>query len=406
MAGKRAFDSEGAQHASEAVRFNARTLKKLQAAITKDPEIDLADQFPTRYSERLMEMRTTIESPPKKTRTADEDIRESICPSDPVEIVFPLSDAVAKLLEPISQTAEGLPLSQRLFEVLKSSEILWKAPFYRKGVFKCSSEIVVKAIRNMEHNTEYTALQYLNRHKPNILVPKPLGLVRMGRISLIFMTHMGSTTLGEVWHTLESYQKTSISNQLNTILADLRTLPFTEGTPLGGVAGEGCRDLRRHVRVSETPIVSLEDFETFLFSSPHPGGNVFIKFLRQLSPSVTNHSGPRIVFTHGDIRPDNITVKLTDNDYMVSGILDWEYSGFYPDYYESVRCTNCLRPYEEDDWFLYLPDCVSPTIYAQWWLLDRGIVLDIVRIQGMGPLTRPLRGTCGIDIARTVDGTI
>lgn len=35
-----------------------------------------------------------------------------------------------------------------------------------------------------------------------------------------------------------------------------------------------------------------------------------------------------------------------------------------------------------------------------------GIVLDIVRIQGMGPLTRPARGVYGIDIARTVDGTL
>lgn len=289
--------------------------------------------------------------------------------------MFPLSDAVAKLIEPVSQTAGGLPvgLSQRLFEVLKSSEILWKAPFARqKGVFKCSAEIVVKAVRNMEHYTEYTALQYLDRHMPNIPVPKPLGLVRMSGISLIFMSHMGSAPLGEVWHTLDSCQKTSLSNQLNTILADLRTLPFTEGTPLGGVAGEGCRDLRRHVRLSETPITSLEDFETFLFSSSHPGGNVFVEFLRRLSPSFTSHSDPRIVFTHGDIRPDNIMVELADNNkYMVSGILDWEYSGFYPDYYESVRCTNCLSPYEEDDWFLYLPECVSPKIYAQWWLLDR-----------------------------------
>ncbi|KAJ5757212.1 uncharacterized protein N7511_007394 [Penicillium nucicola] len=35
-----------------------------------------------------------------------------------------------------------------------------------------------------------------------------------------------------------------------------------------------------------------------------------------------------------------------------------------------------------------------------------GIVLDILRIQGMGPLTRPTRGNHGIDIARTVDGTL
>ncbi|KAB8248728.1 hypothetical protein BDV35DRAFT_157903 [Aspergillus flavus] len=35
-----------------------------------------------------------------------------------------------------------------------------------------------------------------------------------------------------------------------------------------------------------------------------------------------------------------------------------------------------------------------------------GLVLDILRIQGMGPLTRPARGVSGIDIARTVDGTL
>lgn len=64
--------------------------------------------------------------------------------------------------------------------------------------------------------------------------------------------------------------------------------------------------------------------------------------------------------------------QLDDNNkYVLSGILDWEYSGFYPDYYESVRCTNCLGPYEEDDWYLFLPECVSPKFYAQRWLLDR-----------------------------------
>ncbi|XRM38634.1 hypothetical protein ABZX51_002033 [Aspergillus tubingensis] len=35
-----------------------------------------------------------------------------------------------------------------------------------------------------------------------------------------------------------------------------------------------------------------------------------------------------------------------------------------------------------------------------------GLVLDILRIQGMGPLTRPSRGVNGINIARTVDGTL
>ncbi|USP77942.1 cytochrome P450 [Curvularia clavata] len=34
------------------------------------------------------------------------------------------------------------------------------------------------------------------------------------------------------------------------------------------------------------------------------------------------------------------------------------------------------------------------------------LVLDIVRIQGLGPLTRPVSGNYGIDIARTVQGTL
>ncbi|KAK8122834.1 hypothetical protein PG984_011504 [Apiospora sp. TS-2023a] len=34
------------------------------------------------------------------------------------------------------------------------------------------------------------------------------------------------------------------------------------------------------------------------------------------------------------------------------------------------------------------------------------LVLDVVRIQGLGPLTRPVKGVFGIDIARTVEGTL
>lgn len=34
------------------------------------------------------------------------------------------------------------------------------------------------------------------------------------------------------------------------------------------------------------------------------------------------------------------------------------------------------------------------------------LVLDIIRIQGLGPLTSPVPGLYGIDIARTVEGTL
>jgi hypothetical protein len=311
----------------------------------------------------------------QNTAEPDEDIRDSLSASADVDILFPLSQAVLRLLERVSNTAESLPngLSQRLLEALQASEILWKAPFARhKMVFKCDPDIVVKVVRTLGDYTEYTTLQYLQQHKPSIPAPRPLGCVQMGRISLIFMTHKPQMTLGQIWRGLDLDQKASVGEQLNAILTDLRSLQFTEGSPLGGVAGEGCKDVRRHLRRSENPIKTPSDFEDFLFSSPRPGGHVFVEFLHRLAPSLQAPSTPKIVFTHGDLRKENITVQMIDgNRCIVTGLLDWEYSGFYPDYYEAVRCTNCLAPYEDDDWYLFLPECISSKNYAHWWLLDR-----------------------------------
>ena len=64
-------------------------------------------------------------------------------------------------------------------------------------------------------------------------------------------------------------------------------------------------------------------------------------------------------------------------------------------------------------------DSLEEYLYSMWYMYyqlgrnisyetsaHEGLVLDIVRIQGMGPLTRPVRGNYGIDIARTVEGTL
>ncbi|CAG8901463.1 unnamed protein product [Penicillium salamii] len=62
-----------------------------------------------------------------------------------------------------------------------------------------------------------------------------------------------------------------------------------------------------------------------------------------------------------------------------------------------------LEDYIHPLWYMYYElgrsiSCEAPE--------HEGIVLDILRIQGMGPLTRPSPGGRGIDIARTVDGAL
>ena len=114
-------------------------------------------------------------------------------------------------------------------------------------VFKSDAGVVVKAMRHVDDDTEYTTLQYLECHKPDIPAPRPLGYVRMSGITLMFQTYKPSTTLATVWPRLENHQKASIRDQLSSIMSDLRSIPYTDGSALGGVAGEGCKDIRRHL---------------------------------------------------------------------------------------------------------------------------------------------------------------
>jgi len=235
-------------------------------------------------------------------------------------------------------------------------------------VFQCSADVVVKAARRLDDDTEYTTLQYLERHKPDIPAPRPLGYVRMSGITLLFQTYKPSTTLTTVWPQMDSGQKASIRDQLEAIMSHLRSIPFTDGSAFGGVGGEGCKDIRRHLRKSKEPIRNFAEFEDFMFSSPHPNGQIFPQLIRQLYPQSQEM---KTVFTHGDVRPDNITLDMDGDQWVITGLIDWEYSGFYPEYCEAFKCTNCLSPYDNDDWYLFLPNCISPKRYAYWWLLDR-----------------------------------
>ncbi|QSS58301.1 hypothetical protein I7I51_07724 [Histoplasma capsulatum] len=342
---------------SKAARFNIHTLKRLQKAVAADPEIVLTSDFPKDYSKRLSEMRIPLPSPTLTSITAattsgsvtEEDIRVFLMPSEPTAIVSPLADSVRSLLA-------DAEMSEALVGLMRRCEILWKSPFPRKKmVFKCDGNIVIKAIKNALDYTEYTTLQYLEVHKPTVPAPRPSGLLRMNDVSLIFMTYTSTATLADIWAGLDISQKKSIQDQLNQNLADLRSLSHPTGTPLGGVCGEGCKDVRRHLRRSTEPILTVKDFKDFLF--PSLGASIFAEFISRLQQCVPPEQLEiRCVFTHGDLRPDNITVEPSgDHQFRITGLLDWEYSGFYPEYHELIKSTNGLSPSSDDDWYLFLP---------------------------------------------------
>ena len=160
------------------------------------------------------------------------------------------------------------------------------------------------------------------------------------------MSLIPGTTLDKIWPQLQKKQKMSISHQLNELLLKLRQLRRPNDMLFGGVCGEGCKDTRRHTRVSKAPIHDSTEFENFLFSNPSFGGSVYIAILRGLLV----HRASNCVFTHGDVRPANIIVQPnSDGNYLITGLIDWETSGFYPDYFECIKATNNMSALETDD---------------------------------------------------------
>ena len=156
-------------------------------------------------------------------------------------------------------------------------------------------------------------------------------------------------------------------NQLEGIFSHLRSVERPPNTPLGGVEGEGCKDLRRNVRRSKGRIDSVEQYDEFLFSNVRYGSPKYLDFLRGFQLKTSN----QVCFSHGDVRPDNIIVQRgQDGKYDVSGIVDWEFSGFYPGHYECSKVTTCLSTDETSDWYERLPPSLSPFAWPVRWLLD------------------------------------
>lgn len=303
-----------------------------------------------------------------KLPTPRDDLRYFLS-SDDVTTVDRLADSIRELVKSNMTSTNASTIIETearfftaLIALIQDAEVVSSGPVpSRRMVFKCDVDAIAKVVWGAEDFTEYTTLQYLLEHRPSILAPRPLGLLRIGCVSILLTSYLPGTTLEAVWAYLAADQKASVRDQLYAIFRDLRTMQLPHGMPLSGIAGEGCKDQWRHLRRSTVPIFSVEDFETFQFSDPKYEITMFIDFLRAFT-----RSSHQVVFTHGDLRPENVIVEVSEgNQCIVIGLLDWEDSSFYSEYYEATKITNYLATNEDWDWFRFLPPASHLTLIGQ-----------------------------------------
>jgi thiamine kinase-like enzyme len=61
--------------------------------------------------------------------------------------------------------------------------------------------------------------------------------------------------------------------------------------------------------------------------------------------------------SHGDLNPKNIILlDEQDGSVSVSGIVDWEMGGWYPEYWDALKALHVRSTKDESDWWCSLPE--------------------------------------------------
>jgi aminoglycoside phosphotransferase (APT) family kinase protein len=173
---------------------------------------------------------------------------------------------------------------------------------------------------------EFNALQRVHR-ETSIPAPEPLDVIPKGGKSYLLTTRVPGAPLWLCQGLLSDADCDEIVAQLKSYVAQLRDLPKTVNPEMAicNTLGEPCRD---HRIWSADPIGPFADEAAF---------SQCLRFSDE--PSRRGH---KMVFTHADLNPRNILVDqvaLPDGSsgWRVTGIVDWETAGYYPEYWDYTK---------------------------------------------------------------------
>lgn len=215
--------------------------------------------------------------------------------------------------------------------------------------------------------SEAEAMRYV-RHNTSLPVPKIYDayLDESSGCGIIVMEYVKGDVLRDVWGHLTGEQQSTILRQLEGYLTELRSV---QGLFIGPVDGSSCYD----------PIFSEESGEFGPFKSEAEFNEGLVKAMKllqentwvdQVAKFVRAIPPHGIVLTHGDLSPRNILIR---GDQVVA-ILDWEFAGFYPEYWEYIKAL--FYPDWQSEWIM----SGSVDKILQPWPLEHAVLLHAEQV--------------------------
>ncbi|OTA99832.1 hypothetical protein M426DRAFT_35212, partial [Hypoxylon sp. CI-4A] len=187
------------------------------------------------------------------------------------------------------------------------------------------------------HLTEAATMEWVANHT-SIPVPKVHCAFIHKDITYIVSERIEGTMLCNVMDSLSEEDLNTILAQLRTMLDELRSIPPPPGTGVQSCIGGSMYDSRiLHAHGRFGPFKTINEFHSWIREGTtledykiRSGDDDpdYLAFKHMLSVQDRPWSAP--VFTHGDMNPSNVLVRGT----KVVGIIDWEFAGWMPPYWE------------------------------------------------------------------------
>lgn len=120
----------------------------------------------------------------------------------------------------------------------------------------------------------------------------------------------------------------------------MRRLRAPAGVLIGSVTEGPAIDRRQFGPASEGPFLSERDFNEWQLAQLRPE----VALTPREMYTDMHKDSHQILFSHGDLSFHNIIVK----EGHVNGIIDWEYAGWYPEYWDYCRISSFLGGTDSD----------------------------------------------------------
>lgn len=185
------------------------------------------------------------------------------------------------------------------------------------------------------HLTEAVTINYVAKHT-SIPVPKIYCSFLHKNRAYIIMERIQGDNLAAVWPNLSKESLQNIFSQLKNIIQELRALKPPPNTGVESCVGGSLYDSRLpHGTPRFGPFKTIQEFHLWLRNNTEAtqiGDHVTEEDADGIKGMIVKQDGPwsSPVFTHCDLNPSNILIRKN----QIVGIIDWEFSGWYPPYWE------------------------------------------------------------------------